>query len=148
MHLPKEVQMVALSATLKDPEKFLGWIGSTRGRPGELVRRTDRHVPLHVGFLERKKGAFVEFFGTHGERASTFDMVKFAEMKQALTTPAVVGSRDFAEDPNAVWRTIDIRAVAADRVYPLTNKLLVHPSQFAVEAAREFARRLHPEAFE
>jgi iron complex transport system substrate-binding protein len=70
------------------------------------------------------------------------------DMVQALTTPAVVGSGDFAEDPNAVWKTIQVRAVETGRVYPLTNKLLVHPSQFAVDAAREFAKRLHPEAFE
>lgn len=70
------------------------------------------------------------------------------DMVQALTTPAVVGGGELAEDPNAVWNTIEVRAVETDRVYPLTNKLLVHPSQFAVEAAREFAERLHPEVFD
>ena len=48
MHLPRAVQMVALSATLREPESFLNWISTTRGRPAELVRRFDRHVPLHV----------------------------------------------------------------------------------------------------
>ena len=69
MHLPRDVQMVALSATLREPESFLNWISITRGRPGELVTRKDRHVPLHVGGMERKTGSFVEFFGTHGARA-------------------------------------------------------------------------------
>ena len=36
MHLPRSVQMVALSATLKEPENFLNWISTTRGRKGEL----------------------------------------------------------------------------------------------------------------
>ena len=36
MHLPKSVQMVALSATLREPEQFLGWIERVRSRPGEL----------------------------------------------------------------------------------------------------------------
>ena len=54
MHLPREVQMVSLSATLREPEKFLNWISYTRGRPGEIARRTDRHVPLHVGGLDRR----------------------------------------------------------------------------------------------
>jgi superfamily II RNA helicase len=49
MHLPANVQMVALSATLREPDKFLNWIATTRNRPGKLARRTDRHVPLHVG---------------------------------------------------------------------------------------------------
>ena len=67
MHLPSDVQMVALSATLKDPEAFLAWIESTRGRAGELVRRHDRHVPLHVGSVDRLKprDPYAEFFGTH-----------------------------------------------------------------------------------
>ena len=47
-------------ATLREPESFLHWISTTRSRPGELVRRTDRHVPLHVGGLDRKSGEFVE----------------------------------------------------------------------------------------
>jgi ABC-type Fe3+-hydroxamate transport system substrate-binding protein len=60
----------------------------------------------------------------------------------------VLGGGALREDPNQVWKAIDIKAVETERVYPLTNKLLVHPSQFAVQAAREFAQRLHPEAFE
>ena len=82
------------------------------------------------------------------EALVTFDPEVIFDMVQALTTPTVVGSGELAEDPNAVWETIDVRAVETDRVYPLTNKLLVHPSQFAVAAAREFAKQLHPEAFE
>lgn len=30
MHLPPDVQMVALSATLREPEKFVKWIETTR----------------------------------------------------------------------------------------------------------------------
>ncbi len=82
------------------------------------------------------------------EALVVFDPEVIFDMVQALTTPTVVGSGEFAEDPNAVWKAIDVRAVKKGRVYPLTNKLLVHPSQFAVTAAREFAKRLHPEAFE
>ena len=86
MHLPRDVQMVALSATLREPESFLNWISSARGRPGELVTRKDRHVPLHVGGMERKTGSFVEFFGTHGARAQTFEMDKYNALCSALTT--------------------------------------------------------------
>ena len=87
MHLPRDVQMVALSATLREPESFLNWISITRGRPGELVTRKDRHVPLHVGGMERKTGSFVEFFGTHGARAQTFEMDKYSALCTALKHP-------------------------------------------------------------
>jgi hypothetical protein len=43
-------QMVALSATLREPEHFLKWIEKARGRPGKIIKRTDRHVPLHVRY--------------------------------------------------------------------------------------------------
>ena len=56
MHLPSSVQMVALSATLRDPELFVAWIAKARCRAGRIVRRIDRHVPLHLGALERRSG--------------------------------------------------------------------------------------------
>jgi superfamily II RNA helicase len=43
------VQLVALSATLRRPQDFVGWISKARKRPGEIVVRKDRHVPLHFG---------------------------------------------------------------------------------------------------
>ena len=87
MHLPRDVQMVALSATLRDPESFLGWISSTRSRPADLVRRFDRQVPLHVGGLERPRGEFVEFYGTHGPRKNVFEMERYAEIRNAISNP-------------------------------------------------------------
>ena len=82
------------------------------------------------------------------EALVVFDPEVIFDMVQALTTPTVMGGGSLSEDPMEVWGSLSVRAVENDRIYPLTNKLLVHPSQFAVEAAREFARRLHPEAFE
>ncbi len=82
------------------------------------------------------------------EALVVFDPEVIFDMVQALTTPTVAGGGSLSEDPTEVWGTLSVRAVKNDRIYPLTNKLLVHPSQFAVQAAREFARRLHPEAFE
>ncbi len=82
------------------------------------------------------------------EALVVFDPEVIFDMVQALTTPTVAGGGSLSEDPTEVWGSLSVRAVENDRIYPLTNKLLVHPSQFAVQAAREFARRLHPEAFE
>ena len=87
MHLPPSVQLVALSATLKDPRSFLSWISSTRGRPAELVRRLDRHVPLHVGGLERRGNSFVEFYGTHGDVAGQFSAETFATLRAEILDP-------------------------------------------------------------
>jgi iron complex transport system substrate-binding protein len=71
------------------------------------------------------------------------------DVVQALNAPvSVPGVPELREDPTAVWRTVDIRAVRNGRVYPLTDKRFVHPSPFAVRAAREFAERLHPGAFD
>jgi iron complex transport system substrate-binding protein len=70
------------------------------------------------------------------------------DVVQALNAPvAVPGAPGLQEDPSVVWRTIDISAVRNHRVYPLSDKRFVHPSPFAVRAAREFAERLHPGAF-
>jgi len=83
MHMPASIQLVALSATLKDPESFLRWIERARGRKGELVRRLDRHVPLHVGGLDPKTGAFLEFYGTHDStdhKAGVFDGEQFNKL--------------------------------------------------------------------
>lgn len=81
------------------------------------------------------------------EALVTFDPEVVFDMVQALNAPvAVPGMRELAEDPTAVWRTVDIQAVKDGRIYPLTDKKLVHPSQFAVQTAWEMARRLHPDA--
>ena len=90
MHLPNTVQMVALSATLRDPESFVAWIAKARGRAGRIVRRIDRHVPLHLGALERRQQSFEEYFCTHGAKAGVFDMAKFDALMRPLTHPEEV----------------------------------------------------------
>jgi superfamily II DNA/RNA helicase len=60
--LPTDVQMVALSATIREPERFCEWLNQRRTT--RLVRRSDRHVPLHVGGFSSSSN-FVELFGTH-----------------------------------------------------------------------------------
>jgi iron complex transport system substrate-binding protein len=81
------------------------------------------------------------------EALVVFDPEVVFDLVQALTAPvAVPGMSKLAEDPTAVWRTIEIQAVKDNRIYPITDKKFVHPSQFAVQAAWEMARRLHPDA--
>ncbi len=53
------------------------------------------------------------------------------------------------EDAIAVWNELsDVKAVRNERVYPLSNKLIVHPSQFVRDSVLRIARILHPEVFE
>ena len=55
---------------------------------------------------------------------------------------------DFGEDPIAVWRELsEVRAVQNQRIYPITDPLVIHPSQFVGHTAQVFARAIHPEAF-
>jgi iron complex transport system substrate-binding protein len=81
------------------------------------------------------------------EALVAFDPEVVFDVVQALNAPvAVPGMSELAEDPTAVWRTVEIQAVKNERVYPFSDKKVVHPSQFAVQAAWEMARRLHPDA--
>jgi len=83
------------------------------------------------------------------EALVAYDPEVIFDMVMALTTPVTVaGANELGEDPESVWSAIPLRAVASHRVYPIQDKRLVHPSQFAVLTARELARRIHPEAFE
>jgi iron complex transport system substrate-binding protein len=53
------------------------------------------------------------------------------------------------EDAIAVWNELsDVKAVRNERVYPLSNKLIVHPSQFVRDSVLCIANILHPEVFE
>jgi len=61
MSLPKNIQIVALSATLSEPQNFADWMSARR--PTKIIQRTDRHVPLYVGVYDNDK--FVEIMNTH-----------------------------------------------------------------------------------
>ncbi len=61
MTLPKNIQIVALSATLSEPENLRDWM-SVRQKT-EIVQRNDRHVPLYVGGVVNNR--FLEIMNTH-----------------------------------------------------------------------------------
>ncbi len=53
-----------------------------------------------------------------------------------------------AEDSEAVWRELaEVRAVKTNRVYPIGDVSVLHPSQFVGTTARRFAQLIHPEVF-
>ena len=55
---------------------------------------------------------------------------------------------NFGEDPVAVWRELpEVSAVQKQRIYPVRDMLVIHPSQFVGRTAEVFARMIHPEAF-
>ena len=63
IHLPADVQLVNLSATIANPEEFTDWIRARRG-PTELVIEERRPVPLESVYLlrDRHHGNAVEWF--------------------------------------------------------------------------------------
>jgi len=105
MHLAKDVQLVALSATLRRPEDFVSWISSVRLRPGEIIIRKDRHVPLHVGGLTYTKNPadskFVELFSTHGLKAGCFDQEGFHKLFLSAADLEKAAQAANANDQNA-----------------------------------------------
>lgn len=59
MMLPSHIQIVGLSATLDDPEKFAGWLGVTKGGDKQvyLTKKLVRAVPLiHYSFITVHSG--------------------------------------------------------------------------------------------
>ena len=49
MSLPKNIQVICLSATLDKPQEFCNWL--SQRRPCKLVQRFDRAVPLYFGSI-------------------------------------------------------------------------------------------------
>ena len=49
MSVPKNIQLICLSATLDKPQEFCNWL--SQRRPCKLVQRFDRHVPLYFGSI-------------------------------------------------------------------------------------------------
>jgi len=75
LNLPKSIQIIALSGTLSEPEKFCKWLNERR--PSELVQRHDRSVPLHFGGFNSNDN-FLELFNTKEKRGfetSTFKKI-------------------------------------------------------------------------
>ena len=71
-NLPKSIQLIGLSATLSEPQKFCKWLNERR--PTELVQKLDRQVPLHIGFYNSNDN-FEELYTTKGKKifeSSTF----------------------------------------------------------------------------
>ncbi len=55
IHLPAEVPVVALSATVSNAQEFTEWVASRRG-PTRLVEETHRPVPLDSLYLVKDRG--------------------------------------------------------------------------------------------
>jgi ATP-dependent RNA helicase HelY len=74
IHLPREIPLVCLSATIANPEEFTGWVSSRRGDTG-LVVETRRPVPLESMYLVQDRFhegqmVFLPVFGKGGKRAN------------------------------------------------------------------------------
>lgn len=55
MMLPKQISLVMLSATIKNPEKFANWIGHIKQKPIDLIVKIERVIPLtHYYFFDNR----------------------------------------------------------------------------------------------
>ena len=87
VYLPKTIQIIALSATLSNPEKFCEWL--SKRRPTQLVQRFDRHVPLHTGGYDTT-GNFIELYSTKNPQKS-FESSVFKKLVTNGTILKLVG---------------------------------------------------------
>ncbi len=64
IHLPREVSLVCLSATIANPEEFTAWVRSRRGGETALVVETHRPVPLESMYMlkDRHREGMVAMF--------------------------------------------------------------------------------------
>lgn len=84
------------------------------------------------------------------EAVVSMDPEIILDIVQSVSAPTtIIGTgAELAEDARAVWGALgNVRAVRDDRVYPMHDLSLVHPSQFIGRAARRIAEVIHPEVF-
>jgi ATP-dependent RNA helicase HelY len=55
IHLPREIRVLSLSATIANPEEFTAWVRSRRGEDTELVVETHRPVPLESMYMVKDR---------------------------------------------------------------------------------------------
>ena len=83
----------------------MSWISRARHRPGEIVVRRDRHVPLHFGGLTYARdpadSEFVALFDTHGPRAGLFDQEGFHKLFQSAAEIQKAAQAAKANDASA-----------------------------------------------
>jgi len=94
IHLPSDIQIVSLSATIANPEQFTGWIRSRRG-PTDLVLEKHRPVPLESTYLDRDRhhGNAIEWYpifskdGKHPNKRLQTLLKKARGRHRRFTTP-------------------------------------------------------------
>lgn len=93
IHLPQNVRLVALSATIANPEEFTDWIRSRRGATDLVIERT-RPVPLTTMYAwrDRHRGGSVSMmpmFGSGGRPNGTITKITQSQgsRHRRLSTP-------------------------------------------------------------
>jgi superfamily II RNA helicase len=83
MMLPPQIQIIGLSATLDNPEKFAQWIESCSKKEVFLAKKMDRPVPLtHYSFITVNSGIF----------KSVKDKAVHEEIRKMIDKPFVIHS--------------------------------------------------------
>jgi len=80
--LDNRVQIIGLSATIDNPEKFAQWIGCIKEKPTYVVKKYDRPVPLNYNIFDGTK--LHTFYSTVED--SIYDDLLLLEASKTLST--------------------------------------------------------------
>ena len=138
LHRPRVLCVVdRLPGTLRDL-----YVATSGSFFSELVEISVGAAPLHSANHQYTKLSM--------EAVVSMDPEIILDIVQSVSAPTtIIGTgAELAEDARAVWGALgNVRAVRDDRVYPMHDLSLVHPSQFIGRAARRIAEVIHPEVF-
>jgi superfamily II RNA helicase len=127
MLLPRHIQTVALSATLKDPIAFSTWM--CQRRPTQVVQRRDRHVPLDMGMYVGCD-AFTCLHTTHSDTSlssAAYVSCCKAFSKERNPTASTLVSRLEACDHLPAIAFVLSRAACVKHAHSIERNLLIPP---------------------
>lgn len=140
-----EVEAVRKSIAGRQPVKVLCVVDRIPGTIRELYTATKGSFLAEL--IAIAGGDSIAPAGEHGWGQITKEAI--VALNPEVIIDMVQDSKgNFGEDPVAVWHELpEVSAVQEQRIYPVRDALLIHPSQFVGHTAQEFARMIHPEAF-
>lgn len=123
IHLPEDVRMVSLSATVSNAEEFGDWLQAVRGDT-EVIVSEDRPVPLEQHVLVGTK--LIDLFDSSGLAATNRVNPELAQMARFGGRSQSVGNRRKSNRQNSYGgRPARSRMDRADVVATLSSKNLV-----------------------
>lgn len=141
-----ELEAVRQSLAGRQPVKVLCVVDRIPGTIRELYTATNGSFLAEL--IAIAGGESIAPAGEHGWGQITKEAI--VALNPEVIIDMVQDSKgNFGEDPIAVWHELpEVNAVQKQRIYPVRDALVIHPSQFVGHTAGTFARMIHPEAFQ